>query len=69
MHVRHKPGDRIEVDWAGDTACIKDNITGEPIPVYIFVAALSCSGYAYASPPLVAQDVFPKTLKIGYRRM
>ena len=48
LHIHHKPGDRMEVDWAGDTAFIKDNITGKPIPVYVFVAALSCSGYAYA---------------------
>jgi transposase len=48
LHVHHKPGNRIEVDWAGDTAFIKDNISGKPIPVYVFVAVLSCSGYAYA---------------------
>jgi len=48
LHVYHKPGDRMEVDWAGDTAFILDNITGKPIPVYVFVAVLPCSGYAYA---------------------
>ena len=48
LHIYHKPGDRIEVDWAGDTACIQNTISGEPIPVYVFVAVLSCSGYAYA---------------------
>jgi transposase len=47
LHIHHKPGDRMEVDWAGDTACILDNISGKPIPVYVFVAVLSCSGYAY----------------------
>jgi hypothetical protein len=48
MHVEHKPGQRMEVDWAGDTASLKDTITGKPIPVYVFVAVLPCSGYAYA---------------------
>jgi transposase len=48
LHVHHKPGDRMEVDWAGDTAFILDNISGKPIPVYVFVAVLPCSGYAYA---------------------
>ena len=48
LRIHHKPGDRMEVDWAGDTASIQDNITGKPIPVYVFVAALPCSGYAYA---------------------
>jgi transposase len=38
----------MEVDWAGDTAFILDNISGKPIPVYVFVAVLPYSGYAYA---------------------
>jgi transposase len=38
----------MEVDWAGDTAALKDNISGKPIPVYVFVTVLPCSGYAYA---------------------
>ena len=36
-----------EVDWAGQTAFLKDRITGEAIPAYVFVAALPCSQYAY----------------------
>jgi len=48
LHVEHKPGERMEVDWAGDTAFLKDNISGKPIPVYVFVTVLPCSGYAYA---------------------
>jgi len=38
----------MEVDWAGDTAFILDNISGKPIPVHVFVAVLPCSDYAYA---------------------
>ena len=48
LRIEHKPGERMEVDWAGTTMALQDNITGKPIPVYLFVAALSCSGYAYA---------------------
>ena len=48
LRVEHKPGERMEVDWAGDTAFIKDSVSGKPIPVYVFVAVLPCSGYAYA---------------------
>ena len=48
LRIDHKPGERMEVDWAGTTMALQDNITGKPIPVYLFVAALSCSGYAYA---------------------
>ena len=48
LHVEHKPAERMEVDWAGDTASIANNISGKPIPVYVFVAVLPCSGYAFA---------------------
>lgn len=47
MHIKRKPGEQLEVDWAGQTAGIVDRDTGEIIPVYVFVAALSSSQYAY----------------------
>ncbi|MHB1630214.1 MAG: IS21 family transposase [Bacilli bacterium] len=47
MHIQRKPGEQMEVDWAGQTATLVDSETGELIPVYIFVSALSCSQYAY----------------------
>ena len=47
MRIKRKPGELLEVDWAGKTMSIKDNLTGEVIPVYIFVSALPCSQYAY----------------------
>lgn len=47
MHINHKPGEQLEVDWAGNTASVVDRVTGEIIPAYVFVAVLSCSGYAY----------------------
>lgn len=47
MRIKRKPGEMMELDWAGKTAFLKDNITGEPIPAPIFVAVLSCSQYAY----------------------
>ena len=40
MHIPRKPGEQIEVDWAGQTATIINDETGEIIPAYIFVAAL-----------------------------
>ena len=36
MHLDHKPGEVMQVDWAGDTASIIDTDTGERIPVYMF---------------------------------
>lgn len=47
MRIHHKPGEKLEVDWAGQTAFIKDNITGHPIKAYVFVAVLPYSGYTY----------------------
>ena len=48
MRIHHKPGDVMEVDWAGQTLPIYDSITGEITPAFLFVAVLPCSGYAYA---------------------
>jgi len=47
MHLNHKPGELMEVDWAGQTASVTDRMTGEIIPVYVFVATLPYSGYSY----------------------
>jgi transposase len=47
MHLNHKPGEIMQVDWAGDTASVTDSDTGEDIPAYVFVAALPYSGYSY----------------------
>ena len=47
MHLEHKPGETMQVDWAGQTTGITDTDTGELIPAYLFVAVLPCSGYAY----------------------
>ena len=55
MHIPRKPGEQIEVDWAGQTAGIVSNETGEIIPVNIFVAVLSHSLYAYVEG-FLAQD-------------
>lgn len=47
MHIHRKPGELLEVDWAGQTAKLIDRETGEFVDVYIFVAALPSSQYAY----------------------
>ena len=47
MHMQRRPGEQLEVDWAGTAMEIVDNLTGEIIPAYIFVATLGYSGYAY----------------------
>ena len=47
MHLTRKPGELMEVDWAGQTAAIIDDETGEVIDAYVFVAVLPYSGYGY----------------------
>ena len=46
MHITRRPGELLEVDWAGQTASITDTDTGEIIAAYIFVATLPYSGYS-----------------------
>lgn len=47
MHLNHKPGEILQVDWAGDTATVIDTDTGEAITAYVFVSTLPYSGYSY----------------------
>ena len=48
MHINRKPGEQVEVDWAGDPALIIDPDTGVLTKAYIFVGVMSYSLYAYA---------------------
>jgi len=48
MRIRHKPGDVMQVDWAGNTIPIQDPFTGDITEAYLFVAVLPCSCYVYA---------------------
>ena len=48
MRIQHKPGDAMQVDWAGDTLSVYDSMTGEITPAYLFIAVLPCSCYVYA---------------------
>ena len=47
MRITHKPGDAMQVDWAGETIPYFDVVTGEEYRAYLFVAALPCSCYIY----------------------
>ena len=46
-HINRKPGEQIEVDWAGDPAHIIDPDTGEITDAHIFVGVMTYSQYAY----------------------
>lgn len=47
MHITRKPGEQVEVDWAGDPAHITDPDTGEIINAYLFVGVMTYSQYPY----------------------
>ena len=47
MHINRKPGEQVEVDWAGDPATVIDPDTGEIIKAYIFVGVMTYSQYVY----------------------
>ena len=47
MHISRKPGEQVEVDWAGDPATVIDPDTGETLKAYVFVGVMTYSQYAY----------------------
>ena len=48
MHMTHKVGDKMYIDYAGKTLEIVDEKTGEIINLQFFVAILGASQYTYA---------------------
>ncbi len=47
MAIPRNPGENTEVDWAGSTLFLQNFLTGDAVPVYLFVSTLSYSGYSY----------------------
>jgi len=47
MHISRKPGEQVEVDWAGDPAQIIDPDTGEVTEASLFVGVMTYSQHAY----------------------
>ena len=57
--VGHKAGQTVEVDWSGPTMQLTDSVTGETSRVYLFVACLPFSRYAFVEPALdMRQDTW-----------
>lgn len=52
LRIKRKPGELLEVDWAGSTLFIIDPDTGEKVKVYVFVATLPCSQLSYVEGSL-----------------
>lgn len=47
MHIEHKAGEEVQVDWAGDTLPYIEPKTGEIKTAYLFVAVLPASNYPF----------------------
>ena len=47
MRISHKPGDAMQVDWAGTTIPYYDRVTEDAYDAYLFVAVLPCNCNAY----------------------
>jgi len=47
MHIKHKVGDKMFVDYAGEKLSYFDRESGKERPVEVFVAVLGASGLAY----------------------
>lgn len=57
--VGHKAAQTVEVDWSGPTMQLADPVTGKPRTVYLFVACLLFSRYAFVEPALdMKQDTW-----------
>jgi len=48
MHIEHKAGDKMFVDYAGDKLVVMDRKTGQQQPLEVFVAVLGASQLTYA---------------------
>lgn len=47
MHLEHKAGDKLFIDFAGEKLSLTDKDTGEVLAVEVFVALLGCSQLTY----------------------
>jgi transposase len=48
LRQEHRAGEKLFVDWAGQTVAIQNPATGEQAPAQIFIACLGASSYTYA---------------------
>lgn len=56
MHIQHKPGDKLMVDWDRKTLPLYDRVTGKNCKVYLFVATLPFSMYCYEQACLTMKE-------------
>lgn len=56
MHIRHKPGDKLMVDWVGTPLPLYDKVTGKSCKVYLFVGTLPFSMYCFTKACLTMKE-------------
>ena len=56
MHIEHKAGEEMFVDWAGDTLKVINGNTGQEWPLEQFVAILGASGLTYVEARETQQE-------------
>jgi transposase len=56
LRQEHRAGEKMFVDWAGDTIPLHNQRTGEILPASLFVAVLGASTYTFARATL-SQDL------------
>ena len=57
--VERKPGQKLYIDWVGDTLkCVRDEESGEPTTAYFFITTLGVSSYPFcmAFPSMKQQN-------------
>lgn len=59
IHIERRPGEKMYVDWAGDTMPIYDRDTGEVSKAYLFVACVGVSS-------LVFVKAYPNTKPMSF---
>ena len=52
MRQDHRAGEKLFVDYSGDSLCLIDRQTGEIRPTQLFIAVLGASSYTYAEATL-----------------
>jgi transposase len=55
MHMEHKAGDKLYVDFAGEKLCIIDKDSGEVLMVEVFLAILGASQLTYVEAVMTQQ--------------
>ena len=57
LRQEHRAGEKLFVDFAGDTIPVYDEMTGASAPAYLFVATMGASNYTYAQA-VMHQDLY-----------